>query len=189
MYHFNCRLCVTTQAAPFTVMTGLGNAEKSLSYVMSLFALTSCPFAGTKSTNDKAVSNSTTGPDLNRSTVEAAYATFCQMEAPLQQQLIDCLNQKPAVTTMGPKSAETSCRVATVSFVHKHKTSEELNTAIQKAGFAIRHGHMYAMRLTERLIEKKYVRSADDGVVRISLLHYNTPTEVQQLVNALDRIL
>ena len=111
------------------------------------------------------------------------------MEAPLQQQLVDCLNQKPAVTIIGPHTADTSCRVATVSFVHNQKTSEELNSAIQKAGFAIRHGHMYAMRLTERLVDMHYARSAGDGVVRISLLHYNTPAEVQQLVTALDQIL
>lgn len=111
------------------------------------------------------------------------------MEAPLQLQLIDCLNQKPDVTIIGPQSAETAVRVATVSFVHKKKTSEELNTAIQKAGFAIRHGHMYAMRLTERLVNLQYVRSPGDGVVRISLLHYNTPEEVQQLVTALNDLL
>ena len=48
---------------------------------------------------------------------------------------------------------------------------------------------MYAMRLTERLVDLKHVRSPADGVVRISLLHYNTPEEVEQLVDALDKML
>ena len=134
-------------------------------------------------------SNGNAAADLDRHTVEAAYATFRKMEASLQLQLIDCLNQKPDVTIIGPQSADTAVRVATVSFVHKKKTSEELNAAIQKAGFAIRHGHLYAMRLTERLVDLQYVRSPGDGVVRISLLHYNTPEEVRQLVTALNDLL
>ncbi len=96
--------------------------------------------------------------DLDRSTVEAAYATFRRMEAPLQQQLIDLLNKKSDVTIIGPSHADISNRVATVSFVHKNKTSKQLNGEIQKAGFAIRHGHMYAMRLTERLVDMKLVK-------------------------------
>ena len=144
---------------------------------------------GTKAANGSTASNGHAASGLERSTVERAYATFRSMEAPLQQQLIDCLNQKPDVTIIGPQTAETSSRVPTISFVQKHKTSEELNAAIQKAGFAIRHGHMYAMRLTERLVDLKHVRSPGDGVVRISLLHYNTPDEVQHLVTLLDKIL
>ena len=136
-----------------------------------------------------ATSNGKAAGNLERHTVEEAYATFRSMEAPLQQQLIDCLNQKPNVTIIGPQNADTSSRVATISFVHKQKTSEELNAAIQQAGFAIRHGHLYAMRLTERLVKVKYARSPGDGVVRISLLHYNTPEEVRNLTVALDKIL
>ena len=141
--------------------------------------------AGSQSTH----SDGGAAADLDRGTLEAAYATFRRMEAPLQAQLIDCLNQHPDVTIIGPQTADTASRVATVSFVHKTKTSDELDAAIQRAGFAIRHGHMYAMRLTERLVDLKHVRSPADGVVRISLLHYNTPEEVEQLVDALDKML
>ena len=111
------------------------------------------------------------------------------MEAPLQQQLIDALKEKPDVTIIGPAHADTSNRVATVSFAHKKKTSKQLNNEIQEAGFAIRNGHLYAMRITQRLVDLKFLRSVDDGVVRISLLHYNTPDEVQRLVKTLDELL
>lgn len=39
-----------------------------------------------------------------------------------------------------------------------------------------------------RLLEALGV-DVNDGVVRISLLHYNTPGEVQRLIEALDRVL
>ena len=145
-------------------------------------------------TKASAKSNSTTQlkdrmRQLDRGTVEGAYSAFRTMEAPLQEQLISLLNSKRDVHIIGPTHADVSTRVPTVSFVHESKSSADLNSAIQKAGFAIRHGHMYAMRLTERLVNEKLVRSLGDGVVRISLLHYNTTEEVQQLTAALDKIL
>ena len=44
---------------------------------------------------------------------------------------------------------------------------------------------MYAYRLLEAL----HVPDLDDGVVRISLLHYNTPAEVDGLIRALKAVL
>ena len=55
----------------------------------------------------------------------------------------------------------------------------------QEAGFAVRNGHMYAYRLLTGM----QLPDIDDGVVRISLLHYNTPQEVQGLLGALERVL
>jgi len=49
---------------------------------------------------------------------------------------------------------------------------------------AIRSGHFYAHRLiSDLVIETK------DGVVRVSLAHYNTADEVERLIAALDGIL
>ena len=44
---------------------------------------------------------------------------------------------------------------------------------------------MYAYRLLKAL----RVPDLDDGVVRISLLHYNTPAEVEGLIRALKTVL
>jgi selenocysteine lyase/cysteine desulfurase len=55
----------------------------------------------------------------------------------------------------------------------------------QKEGFALRHGHMYAYRLLTAL----RLPDINDGVVRVSLLHYNTPAEVQGLIKALTTVL
>ena len=56
---------------------------------------------------------------------------------------------------------------------------------LQKEGFALRNGHMYAYRLLTGM----KVPDIDDGVVRISLQHYNTPQEVRSLLLALDSVL
>ena len=49
---------------------------------------------------------------------------------------------------------------------------------------AIRNGHMYAYRLCEAL-----GIDVDEGVVRVSLAHYNTTEEVERLIQALEEIL
>ncbi len=46
-----------------------------------------------------------------------------------------------------------------------------------RAGFGARYGHFYSRRMSERLTEWGDLREVDDGVVRVSLLHYNTEEE------------
>lgn len=60
----------------------------------------------------------------------------------------------------------------------------------QERGFALRNGHNYAHRLVARLAEAgAWVGGAEDGVVRVSLLHNNTPGEVAALIDALEGLL
>ena len=49
---------------------------------------------------------------------------------------------------------------------------------------AIRFGHFYAARLIEQL-----GLTERDGVVRVSMVHYNTLEEVDRLLSVLDGIL
>ena len=50
----------------------------------------------------------------------------------------------------------------------------------------IRYGHFYAYSLIDELSPKV---DTDEGVVRISLVHYNTVEEVQRIVSILDEVL
>lgn len=50
----------------------------------------------------------------------------------------------------------------------------------------IRYGHFYAYTLIDKLEPKLDV---DDGIVRISLVHYNTVQEVERLVEVLKEAL
>ncbi len=52
---------------------------------------------------------------------------------------------------------------------------------MSNAGIGIRDGHMYSPRLIKRL-----GLSLDSGVVRASLLHYNTLQEVQAFGDVLN---
>ena len=50
----------------------------------------------------------------------------------------------------------------------------------------IRYGHFYAYTLVDTLQPKLDV---DDGVVRISLVHYNTVEEVKRIISILEEVL
>ena len=50
---------------------------------------------------------------------------------------------------------------------------------------AVRNGHFYARRCVEAL----GLKDPDEGVVRVSLVHYNTAEEVDRLVDGLRALL
>ncbi len=123
----------------------------------------------------------------DRVTVETAYRAISDMEAPLTTALLTYLETRgEVVEVVGPSTWTTETRVPTVSFVHRHKESSEVAKALQAKGFAVRCGHNYAHRLMQVVMPK---RDVEEGVVRVSALHYNTPQEIQGLVRAMDEVL
>ena len=72
----------------------------------------------------------------------------------------------------------------TVSFTVKDKSSLEIAKAAGKNQIGIRNGEIYAWRCLKGLgIEP------NDGVVRVSMVHYNNIEEVNRLIDFLDTIL
>lgn len=120
---------------------------------------------------------------LDRIGVERAFEIMTSCELPLQQRLIDYLGSRSDVRIIGPGHGDSS-RVGTISFVHASKTSREIAEVVDGSGIAIRHGHMYAYHLCESL-----GMDPDDGVVRVSMVHYNTPDEIERLIEVLDTAL
>jgi len=120
--------------------------------------------------------------DCGRTTIERAFDTMTALELPVQQRLIDWLNQREDMRIIGPAHGRME-RVATISFIHATMSSREVAAAVCERGIAIKHGHLYSYRLCERLgIEP------EDGVIRASMAHYNTVEEVDRLINVLEDI-
>lgn len=114
----------------------------------------------------------------DRQTVVDAFAVMDALERPLTDALVEGLRAREDVQVLLPSVAD---NVGTVSFLPRSKPSAEVARHLIAQGFGLRHGHMYAYRLCEALgIDPA------DGVVRISLLHYNTPEEVADVLAALD---
>jgi cysteine desulfurase family protein (TIGR01976 family) len=120
---------------------------------------------------------------LERSTVEQAFARMDLFERPLTERLLGFLRGNDRVRIIGPPDADES-RVPTVSFVHRSKRSREIALQANEQGLGVRYGHFYAHRLCDAILP-----DVDDGVVRASMVHYNTPEEVDRLITFLDDVL
>ncbi len=121
--------------------------------------------------------------ELDRAGVERAFEVMTACELPLQSRLIEYLRSRSDVRIIGP-SHDGPSRVGTVSFVHSSKSSAEITAAVDRSGIGIRHGHMYAYHLCEAA-----GLDPEDGVVRTSLVHYNTMDEIERLIEVFEGVL
>jgi selenocysteine lyase/cysteine desulfurase len=101
----------------------------------------------------------------------------------LSERLLDFLGGKKHIRIIGQSKAAEN-RVPTVSFVMEDTDSETIVSAVDQHRIGIRFGDFYATRMIEELGLTRH-----NGVVRVSLVHYNTLTEVDRLIEVLDSIL
>ncbi len=90
-------------------------------------------------------------------------------EQTLSTELLSFLYLKKSVRMIGPDTGESSVRVPTISFVVENRDSESIVLETDKHNIGIRFGDFYAARLIDDLGIRK-----QNGVVRISMVHYNT---------------
>ncbi len=116
--------------------------------------------------------------------LDAFFGLVAEHEEELIRPLLGFLAEHPRVQLIGSASADRAERVPTVSFTVNGRRSSEIPPLLDAKLLATRYGHFYAHRLIEvlGLLER-------DGIVRISLLHYNSPEEVGRLIEALDDVL
>jgi cysteine desulfurase family protein (TIGR01976 family) len=101
-------------------------------------------------------------------------------EVELAQALLQELARIPGLTIFGDADpADAHHRVPTVSFRIQGLAPSAIDARLAERGIHSRHGHMYA----PRLIEAAGIDS--QGVVRVSLCHYNTHAEIARLGDAL----
>jgi selenocysteine lyase/cysteine desulfurase len=111
-------------------------------------------------------------PDVVEYLAKTPWEAIAAHEEVLQGVLIEYLKSKPEVFTIwGERVADRERRVPVVSFTVKGRGSKGVVDAIEaKSDFACRWGAFYSNRLCEEVLGLDPV----DGVVRVSLLHYNT---------------
>lgn len=121
---------------------------------------------------------------LQRRGLASTFEAFAAHEEILAERLLGYLRQKEGVTVVGPLSADRHRRVPTVSFTVEGRRPEEIVEPLDAEKIAVRHGHFYAPRLIETL-----GLTERGGVVRVSMVHYNTVAEVDRLIEVLESTL
>ncbi|APS38008.1 MULTISPECIES: cysteine desulfurase-like protein [Salegentibacter] len=105
-------------------------------------------------------------------------------EERISKPLISYLNEHPKIKIIGQNTAEREKRVPTISFVHNELTSDQIVEKVDDFRIGIRFGDFYAKKLIEDAGLKE-----KNGVVRVSLVHYNTLDEVQRLIWTLKKVI
>jgi selenocysteine lyase/cysteine desulfurase len=125
-------------------------------------------------------------PDVCAYLQKTPWDQIAAHEEKLQGILIDYLNSKPEVYKIyGEPVADQKKRVPVISFTVQGRKSKDVVDAIEaKSNFACRWGAFYSNRLAEDVLGLDPV----DGVVRVSLLHYNTEEEIKGYVKVLDEV-
>ncbi|EFQ28760.1 aminotransferase class-V [Colletotrichum graminicola M1.001] len=109
-----------------------------------------------------------------------------EQERLLQLTLLQYLNGRDDVTVYGETDAGTERRVPTISFRVKGWGAKELVAAVEKdTDFGFRWGHFYSYRLIKEILGL----DPADGIVRVSMVHYNSLDEIKSFVAALDEAL
>ena len=119
-----------------------------------------------------------------RAKMQAVFELFSRHEEILAEKLLSFLKNKQEIRILGEEAYDANIRVPTISFVQGNRNSEEIVRAIDPYKIGIRFGDFYAKKLIQAL-----ELESQNGVVRISMVHYNTVEEVDRLISALDKVL
>jgi selenocysteine lyase/cysteine desulfurase len=103
-------------------------------------------------------------------------------ERPLLAKLLDYLAAHRGVRLLGPSDA--GQRAATVAFVPLRRAPADLVPELAERGIMAGAGSFYAVRLLEAMGV-----DPNRGVLRLSFVHYTSPTDVTRAIEALDDVL
>ncbi len=118
-----------------------------------------------------------------RDRVARIMALFHSHETEQAARILALLREKD-VRIIGPERADVGKRAPTIAFRSNSVSNADVVARLRADKIACGAGHFYAYRLIEAL-----GIDPNDGVVRLSLVHYNSADEVSRLLNALDDVL
>ncbi|MCY1244018.1 Cysteine desulfurase [compost metagenome] len=119
-----------------------------------------------------------------RQKIEAAFAAITDQENALTERLLTYLRSRNDCRIIGQAANRDSQRVPTIAFRFDGREAADLCKAMDAERIAMRFGDFHSRRLAE------YLGLTDHGgMLRVSMVHYNTIEEVDRFTAALDRIL
>lgn len=125
----------------------------------------------------------TSSLSARRSNLVSAMHTIRLYEQSLSRELLRALTNVRATIYGISHEERVHERVPTVCFNLGTKDPAEVTKTLAGAGIGVRDGHMYAPRLMRRLgLDPKR------GVVRVSLVHYNTVEEIERFADVLSKL-
>jgi cysteine desulfurase family protein (TIGR01976 family) len=114
-------------------------------------------------------------PASRRDSIVRAMASIRDYEATLSRAMLEALHAAGAIVYGVDDPARIAERVPTFCFNLPDTLPARVTETMSNRGIGIRDGHMYAPRLMKHLGQ-----GLDTGVIRASILHYNTIEEIHE---------
>lgn len=121
-------------------------------------------------------------PNDFRARTAGVFDLFQKQEHALGGRFLDFAAQAKGLTLYG-RAQQNKTRAPTFSFTIEGYSSQSAARALEADKVAVRHGDFYARRIVET-----FGLDPQDGVIRASMVHYNTLEEVDRLINGLARL-
>ncbi len=124
-------------------------------------------------------------PDENntlRKKIEKINELISNHEEQIANPLLEYLNSRNDIKLIGKKKIENKNRAPTIAFTFVNQSSKKISDQLVKNGIATRNDNFYAWRCLKAL-----GIDVDDGVVRTSMVHYNTHEDVEKLISVLKK--
>ena len=118
-----------------------------------------------------------------RQKIEKVNGLITQHEEELANPLLAYIDSRDDIRLIGKNKIENKNRAPTIAFTINDRSSMEISSELVKHGIATRNDNFYAWRCLKAL-----GIDTEDGVVRTSMVHYNTHEDVDKLINALKKI-
>ena len=125
-------------------------------------------------------------PDVEitlRKKIERINQLISKHEEKIGNILLEFLRSRNDIKLIGKDKIHNKNRAPTFAFTSKNYSSKVLSSQLVKGGIATRNDNFYAWRCLKAL-----GIDTEDGVVRISMVHYNTEDDVNKLISALKKI-
>ena len=115
--------------------------------------------------------------------IERVNDLISKHEEEIANPLLAYINSRDDISLIGKNKIENKNRAPTIAFTINKKSSKEVSSELVKNGIATRNDNFYAWRCLKAL-----GIDTEDGVVRTSMVHYNTHEDVNKLIKALKKI-
>lgn len=117
----------------------------------------------------------------DRAAITRAYDDIAEQEEAVGGRLLGFLGSRSDIRVIGSRTSNPDTRVPTIAFKARGRDAGAIVRDVDEHELGIRFGDFHSRRLIERLD-----LAGDSGVVRVSMVHYNTLEEVDRLVGALE---
>jgi selenocysteine lyase/cysteine desulfurase len=116
--------------------------------------------------------------------LDEIHKLILQHENELAAPILDFIQHRADLRLLGKTHTRDNDRAPTIAFRPLKQSAAELTRKLQDAGIGTEHGNFYAHRLISDL-----GIDPEDGVIRLSLVHYGNRDEVERILRALDSAL